>query len=61
MLFKNDEELQTVSAAVHRLVHRALSLDGTCRSLLHDRMKIEVDRDQVPENMGSESGRRSIL
>lgn len=30
MLFKNDEELQTVSAAVHRLVHRALSLDGTC-------------------------------
>lgn len=30
ILFKNDKELQTVSDAVHRLVHRAIRLDGTC-------------------------------
>ncbi|KAI0928260.1 hypothetical protein AcW1_005561 [Taiwanofungus camphoratus] len=30
ILFQNDEELQRVSEAVHRLVHRAISLDGTC-------------------------------
>ncbi|KIY43337.1 D-lactate dehydrogenase cytochrome oxidoreductase [Fistulina hepatica ATCC 64428] len=30
MLFKDDKELQTVSDAVHRLVHRAIALDGTC-------------------------------
>ncbi|EMD38645.1 hypothetical protein CERSUDRAFT_48196 [Gelatoporia subvermispora B] len=30
ILFKNDDELRVVSEAVHRLVHRAISLDGTC-------------------------------
>ncbi|KAG6903176.1 hypothetical protein C0995_002719 [Termitomyces sp. Mi166 len=30
MLFRNDEELSTVSDLVHRLVHRAIALDGTC-------------------------------
>lgn len=30
ILFHNDQELESVSAAVHRLVHRALALDGTC-------------------------------
>jgi len=30
ILFHNDGELQSVSNAVHRLVHRALALDGTC-------------------------------
>lgn len=30
ILFKDDKELQTVSDAVHRLVHRAIRLDGTC-------------------------------
>jgi len=30
MLFDNDEEFQVVSEAVHRLVHRAITLDGTC-------------------------------
>ncbi|OCH95319.1 D-lactate dehydrogenase cytochrome oxidoreductase [Obba rivulosa] len=30
ILFKTDQELQAVSEAVHRLVHRAISLDGTC-------------------------------
>lgn len=30
MLFRNDEELEIVRGAVHRLVHRALALDGTC-------------------------------
>ncbi|KAF7789547.1 hypothetical protein EIP86_000493 [Pleurotus ostreatoroseus] len=30
IIFKNDEELEAVSAAVHRLVHRAVALDGTC-------------------------------
>ena len=30
IIFNNDEELKAVSAAVHRLVHRAVALDGTC-------------------------------
>ncbi|EJD53239.1 D-lactate dehydrogenase cytochrome oxidoreductase [Auricularia subglabra TFB-10046 SS5] len=30
LLFKNDEELENVREAVHRLVHRALRFDGTC-------------------------------
>ncbi|KAJ7771621.1 D-lactate dehydrogenase cytochrome oxidoreductase [Mycena metata] len=30
ILFRDDKELELVSAAVHRLVHRALALDGTC-------------------------------
>src|SRR5258708_38957228 len=30
MIFRNDEELEIVRGAVHRLVHRALALDGTC-------------------------------
>ncbi|OJA10768.1 hypothetical protein AZE42_00316 [Rhizopogon vesiculosus] len=30
ILFKDEEELQSVSAAVHRLVHRAIDMDGTC-------------------------------
>ena len=34
ILFHRDDELKGVSDAVHRLVHRALALDGTCESLL---------------------------
>ncbi|KAJ7168298.1 D-lactate dehydrogenase cytochrome oxidoreductase [Mycena crocata] len=30
ILFRDDKELEQVSQAVHRLVHRALALDGTC-------------------------------
>ncbi|KAJ7702238.1 D-lactate dehydrogenase cytochrome oxidoreductase [Mycena rosella] len=30
ILFSDDKELELVSQAVHRLVHRALALDGTC-------------------------------
>ncbi|KAH7341556.1 FAD-linked oxidase-like protein [Rhizoctonia solani] len=30
MIIRNDEELEAVRDAVHRLVHRALALDGTC-------------------------------
>ncbi|KAK7035752.1 mitochondrial D-lactate dehydrogenase [Favolaschia claudopus] len=30
ILFRDDEELELVSEAVHRLVYRALALDGTC-------------------------------
>ncbi|KAF7974083.1 hypothetical protein HWV62_13511 [Athelia sp. TMB] len=30
MLFNNDDELHVVTEAVHRLVHRAIALDGTC-------------------------------
>ncbi|EAU88321.2 D-lactate dehydrogenase cytochrome oxidoreductase [Coprinopsis cinerea okayama7 len=30
ILFKDDKELQKVEEAVHRLVYRALALDGTC-------------------------------
>jgi len=30
ILFMDDKELETVSDAVHRLVHRAIRMDGTC-------------------------------
>ncbi|KAL1681223.1 FAD-linked oxidase-like protein [Schizophyllum commune] len=30
LLFRNDEELKKVEGAVHRLVHRAIRMDGTC-------------------------------
>ncbi|KAL1744203.1 FAD-linked oxidase-like protein [Schizophyllum fasciatum] len=30
LLFKDDEELRKVEGAVHRLVHRAIRMDGTC-------------------------------
>ena len=30
IIFNDDAELQRVSGAVHRLVHRAVALDGTC-------------------------------
>lgn len=30
ILFHDDKQLETVSQVVHRLVHRAISLDGTC-------------------------------
>jgi len=30
MLFNNNKELQTVTEVVHRLVHRAIALEGTC-------------------------------
>ena len=33
ILFYNDDELKKVGDAVHRLVHRAISLDGTCMSI----------------------------
>ena len=34
VLFKTDEELDKVSQCVHRLVKRAIALDGTCKLLL---------------------------
>lgn len=34
ILFRGDSELELVGQAVHRLVHRAIALDGTCRSIL---------------------------
>ena len=33
ILFKDDKELHTVSDAVHRLVRRAIRMDGTCECL----------------------------
>lgn len=30
LLFKNDEEFERVSQAVHRMVYRAIALEGTC-------------------------------
>jgi D-lactate dehydrogenase (cytochrome) len=32
LMFKTDEELNTVRGLVHRMVERALALDGTCKS-----------------------------
>ena len=34
ILFKDEKELQSVGAAVHRLVHRAIAMDGTCKLIL---------------------------
>ena len=31
ILFKDDEELAKVRDAVHRMVERAIALDGTCK------------------------------
>jgi hypothetical protein len=31
LVFKTDEELNTVRGLVHRMVERALALDGTCK------------------------------
>lgn len=31
ILFDGEQELAAVSNAVHRLVHRAIKLDGTCK------------------------------
>lgn len=36
ILFHNDEELESVSSAVRRLVNRALALDGTCEYLAYE-------------------------
>lgn len=30
ILFSNEKELEAVSAAVHRLIHRAIAMEGTC-------------------------------
>lgn len=30
LAFRNDQELEVVKGAVHRMIHRALELDGTC-------------------------------
>lgn len=34
IIFNEDKELPAVSNAVHRLVHRAIAMDGTCQSFL---------------------------
>jgi D-lactate dehydrogenase (cytochrome) len=31
LIFKTDEELKVVHGLVHRMVERALALDGTCK------------------------------
>lgn len=31
LMFQSDEELPTIRDAVHRMVHRAIALDGTCK------------------------------
>lgn len=33
-MFKTDEELEVVRDAVHRMVYRALALDGTCKLVM---------------------------
>lgn len=33
--FRNDDELKAVEDAVHRLVHRVVALDGTCKCCSH--------------------------
>jgi len=34
LLFRNDKELESVREAVHRMVERAIKLEGTCTSSL---------------------------
>lgn len=35
LLFKTDEELERAHKAAARIVHRAISMDGTCTSSIH--------------------------
>lgn len=35
ILFDREREFEAVEGAVHRLVHRAVALDGTCRLFLY--------------------------
>lgn len=59
MLFRNDEELHTVTEAVHRLIYRAIALDGTCAcALFMNRIRAKIIM-QVLANMASVSERRS--
>ena len=37
VLFQRDDELPKVREAVHRMVERAIALDGTCESPLYSR------------------------
>lgn len=38
LLFRNDEELEPVREVVHRMVERAIKMEGTCKfRVLHDR------------------------
>ncbi len=63
--FKTDEELNTVRGLVHRMVERALALDGTCkyppsftRLSLPLTLKLALSF-QAPVNMELGLGRRN--
>ena len=59
MTFKTDEELKVVRELVHRMVERALALDGTCKSLGRRSESALTEMVKVPVSMVSGSGRRS--
>ncbi|KAG6818218.1 hypothetical protein H0H87_000123, partial [Tephrocybe sp. NHM501043] len=59
ILFHDDEELSSVSDAVHPLVHRAIALDGTCK-LCYYATTHHVEVIQAPENMASVLGKKNI-
>ena len=60
ILFTNDEEFQKVSECVHRLVYRALALDGTCESASFRIQSGASCYLQVLANMVLALGRRNI-
>lgn len=61
MLFTNDKEFLVVSDAVHRLVERAITLDGTCEYCHYPQlhMVISLLGLQVLESTVSVLARRS--
>jgi D-lactate dehydrogenase (cytochrome) len=53
MLFTNDEELRTVTEAVHRLVHRAIALEGTCEQARRPFPQMMLNLCNQPQVLGS--------
>jgi len=51
ILFDPEREFKAASDAVHRLVHRAIGLDGTCGYPVFVE-KAKANRLQAPGNMG---------
>jgi hypothetical protein len=47
LLFKSDEELKTVRGLVHRMVKRALALDGTCTFSTYSSLLLRRGRSRL--------------
>lgn len=61
MLFKDDKELEKVSAAVHRLAHRAIALDGTCELSFSSLSFVSLYSFSLPPLRGDKSWTLTML